>query len=469
MCGCEGASSDACPSGSSSYARTGGDGVVEAWCKTDAGVANGPYTKRASAGGPLLAEGGFAEGDADGAWTEWTKVVDTSTHYVKTLEAHYSHGLPNGLFRTFALPSGKLASESSFKGGVACGLWQEFDELGAVTSQMQLAECSKVASIDAPPVLPTDPLLGAPKTTDFGWSGKSCPGGAKPSTSTADLLERFCVVGGVREGDYGRFIVSPTGERKVDAGQYAAGKRTGAWRSWYANGVLSATGSFVGDLRSGEWRHYYADGWLADRTAYTDGLRDGVASTYHDGGVLGAETTWKKGALDGPAKTWKSNGELDSVGAYAGNLRQGKWAYYGHNLGALVRTEGMVEAGYAQGIWKGTYDASGNKEAESIYSDNEINGVYLQWHENGQEASSGRYVANLRNGPWLFHHDNGQLWISANYLFGELFGDFEEFYPDGKPKTKGTFNAWATWTFWDENGVVTSCNAPSASVYMECP
>ena len=178
--------------------------------------------------------------------------------------------------------------------------------------------------------------------------------------------------------------------------------------------------------------------------------------------------TWSHGALAGVAKSWKANGEPDYVGTYVANVRHGLWTYYGHDLGPLIRIEGMVVEGYNQGPWKGTYEASGNKESELVYSYNEINGPFVQWHDNGQEAAAGLYVSNLRHGAWLFHYDNGQVWVSAHYYYGQLDGEYEEYYPDGKPKAKGSFGATSTWMFWDENGMLTSCG-PVGWAYMVCP
>ncbi len=463
--GC-GGSAGSCPSGTSGFQLVGSDATVEEWCKNAAGVADGPYTKRDSPGGPLLRQGAFADGDADGAWTEWTKVDDgTSTRFVKTLEASYDRGLPDGTFRAYFSPSGALKSESTYKGGVACGTWKELDESGAVVAQPMYTPCDKLMNVDdGPPTLPSDPLLGAPPTSDFGWDGKACSGGSTLQSAPADARERFCLKDGLRDGDFGRFIAARTGERKVDEGHYAAGLRTGAWRSWHANTVLAATGSFVDDLRSGEWKRYYADGWLAEQTPYDKGLRHGVVRSYHAGGVLGGEDTFNHGALDGVSKHYTADGEPEWVGTYANNSREGKWTYYGHDLGPLTRREGMVVFGANQGAWVGTYDQSGHKEAEMTYVYNQLYGPFTQWYDNGQEAASGAYLLGERNGVWLFHHDNGQLSIQVTYLMGQPTGAYEAYYPDGKPKAKGTFGG--SWTSWDLSGSPTTCNAPLGLV---CP
>ena len=82
--------------------------------------------------------------------------------------------------------------------------------------------------------------------------------------------------------------------------------------------------------------------------------------------------------------------------------------------------------------WK-WFHSNGNPFFEATIIDDQLQGRYRIWYENGQLAEELIFIDRLENGPSTFFHPNGQLAMSGEYERGMMTGDWLFSAPDGSP------------------------------------
>jgi antitoxin component YwqK of YwqJK toxin-antitoxin module len=87
-------------------------------------------------------------------------------------------------------------------------------------------------------------------------------------------------------------------------------------------------------------------------------------------------------------------------------------------------------------------------------------GEYVEYHPSGGIKIIGIYNDNLeREGLWISYYEDGTKWSEAYYSKGMREGHSLTFYPNGNIRYMGEYRddkKTGTWTFYDENGKVTS-------------
>lgn len=73
--------------------------------------------------------------------------------------------------------------------------------------------------------------------------------------------------------------------------------------------------------------------------------------------------------------------------------------------------------------WK-WYHENGNPFFEAKILDDELQGAYRVWYENGQLAERLFFKDNLENGRAEFYHPNGQLAMTGNFEQGKMTGQW---------------------------------------------
>lgn len=124
------------------------------------------------------------------------------------------------------------------------------------------------------------------------------------------------------------------------------------------------------------------------------------------------------------------NGSLKSFGAYEHNIKKGLHLEFFAD-GSLKDSAFYVD-GHIKGEGYGWYK-NGNPEYKLTYDENG-NGVYTDWFDNGQPSSAGRYKNfSKKNGRWQFFHKNGKVSAVELYDMGEIKAS-QYFKDDGSPE-----------------------------------
>lgn len=180
----------------------------------------------------------------------------------------------------------------------------------------------------------------------------------------------------------------------------------------------------------GRWEETSPDGTHISGT-FRRGLRDGRWTTTTDDSVV--EEHWKSGVRHGPCTT---TGEAVVIGHFHEGKESGTWEYY-----------------FASGALQERIEfAGGSRE-----------GRYESFREDGSKAAIGEYRGGHRSGTWTWfddgrfekvqrnYHRSGKdehvAWYPGGQLGFRYFVDLnsdkvgleEGFYPDGKPKFRGSW------------------------------
>lgn len=117
-----------------------------------------------------------------------------------------------------------------------------------------------------------------------------------------------------------------------------------------------------------------------------------------------------------------------------------------------------------------TIVACGNKKViESTYDNGKPNVVHyyktskgekvLQkeeiFYENGNKKMAGAFSNEQRDGQWKAWYEDGTLWSEGDYKEGKRNGPGITYHPNGKKFIEGTYKddeKVGVWRIWDENG-----------------
>ncbi len=81
----------------------------------------------------------------------------------------------------------------------------------------------------------------------------------------------------------------------------------------------------------------------------------------------------------------------------------------------------------------------------------------IEFKENGKKYKKAIYsIDNLKFKTVTKYHSNGNIILIANYDNGIVTGEFQKFYTNGNPKSKGVYNKMkkeGIWKYFDESGI----------------
>lgn len=156
-------------------------------------------------------------------------------------------------------------------------------------------------------------------------------------------------------------------------GWYKNNIKQGIWKYWYPNGQLKDSGAFKNNYYVGEWKSWDDSGRLAEISHHPDSaIIQIVAESYttprqRKTAILAGDTTVAR--LEGVSIRYYPSGfSLDS-GAYAYNLKHGRWKYWYKN-GKLEST-GIYVRNRQEGEWE-YFREDGTRSTKEKYANNKV-------------------------------------------------------------------------------------------------
>ncbi len=207
-----------------------------------------------------------------------------------------------------------------------------------------------------------------------------------------------------------------------------------------------------------------------------DDPRDGEYRGYYPGtDQLKACGPRVDGISHGDWTYFHPNGQVSSTAHYVRGLREGKSV--GHYPDGTKQFEGQYKAGKQFGPWEYWYE-SGAWQQRYIYDDEgRKHGPYVWDHEDGSPRGRGAFWQDRRDGDWEWHTEKGRTirgykrgsnhgheagWLpdgtltySHHWHEGQRHGSWEDFYEDGSPKLRCTYEHGTLvgdHRTWDESG-----------------
>lgn len=134
----------------------------------------------------------------------------------------------------------------------------------------------------------------------------------------------------------------------------------------------------------------FINGKLSEKGEYKEGKQEGSRTLFYESGKVQVEEMYNNGRIISK-KTYFDNGELESEGQYDENITMsGEWKYYYQN---------------------------GKMKEKVNFNNNVEDGVFVEYHENGNLKTEGTYVPvtfgveveGLESGELKEYDENGQL------------------------------------------------------------
>ncbi|WP_345221843.1 TonB family protein [Hymenobacter koreensis] len=119
--------------------------------------------------------------------------------------------------------------------------------------------------------------------------------------------------------------------------------------------------------------------------------------------------------------------------------------------GFLTPDEPPTRAG--QFTW---YHPNGVKASQTYFRNDEVNGLFVAWYDDGKVRERGEYDNGQRNGRWLSVHRNGQKRSEGQYVGSRPLGDWRFYYDSGQLAAVESIERGlpTALTFYNENGAL---------------
>ncbi|MCF8218028.1 MAG: hypothetical protein K9J21_03480 [Bacteroidales bacterium] len=266
------------------------------------------------------------------------------------------------------------------------------------------------------------------------------------------------------------------------------GRKQGPWKTFYNNGNLKTSVTYLNGKKNGIYkkynkngglveikkykngkeitddeqvadyeikRNYYNNGQVKTKATYLNDKMDGVRREYDKEGNITKSYVMDQGRVEekggivdksglkqGKWEEYYESGQIKAKGKYKDGVKVGEWVYYFEN-GQIEQRGKYNENGKAEGLWRWYYPDGQLRKQE--YLDNGVpDGMYKEYTYEGELWAKGKYVDGNKEGPWLVSHrgykEVGKYQNDVrqgewkHYKNGELVyeGRFEDGLPDGR-------------------------------------
>ncbi|MCZ2100690.1 MAG: toxin-antitoxin system YwqK family antitoxin [Chitinophagales bacterium] len=150
-----------------------------------------------------------------------------------------------------------------------------------------------------------------------------------------------------------------------------------------------------------------------------------ITTNYPNGSLMEQYETSKDGQKDGAYKSYYDNGKIREEATYKAGEYIGTRTLYFEN-GGIDTEENYSSPGILGGPYK-TYYKEGGVHIVKNYQENVMTGTLIVYYPNGQIKEEVTMADNQENGPFQEYFQNGQLQWKGTYLNGDNeFGLLEE-------------------------------------------
>jgi len=136
------------------------------------------------------------------------------------------------------------------------------------------------------------------------------------------------------------------------------------------------------------------------------------------------------------AHSWKPNGEKCPDTTLSG----GSGALFVYFANESRASESHFSQGQLSGMKLSWHD-NGEKKQEAFYNEGKLHGGFVSWHRNGQKIAETFYADGLENGPYSLWTNDGQKYDEGSYAKGRRNGKRTIWAPDGVKERDETYLA----------------------------
>ncbi len=234
------------------------------------------------------------------------------------------------------------------------------------------------------------------------------------------------------------------------------GKPDGFWKNYYESGKIKSAGNRKNFQLDGIWKFYNEDSTLSSEISYQNDTKNGFTWTYNDG-ILAVKNYFVDNLKQGEGFEFYESGEIKTKVNYLDDLKDGEGFEYAK--------DGRIIA-----LLKYNKDLLAYRdEINRFNSDNEKQGKWIEFHENGINRLVGGYLEGKKNGIFKEYDKKGKLIAIYKYDNDELsehssdvdvLEERKSYHPNGRVKTITTYRDGKIQGFikeFDLNGKLINC------------
>ncbi len=272
------------------------------------------------------------------------------------------------------------------------------------------------------------------------------------------LKERTEFWNGLKSGEESRYFnnrqLSFTGKNKVIfAKDNYISVKEGEWKFYLQNGRMSARYTYKNGKKEGLCFEYFPDGGVRMEAVYkSDKIHGKAIYRSENGGVQSEFTVYEDTVIDGKRKVqvldgdrlqYHPNGKLKSKESYLMGVKTGVWETYQESGLLYSRVEYKDDCKTGKEQW---FDKEGQLTTEVSYivckKDSVLtgckHGIQRTW-KNGVLTSEATFVNDVEEGNRKYWSEKGVLISSYVVSDGVYAGPFEEYWKNGRLKSKGQY------------------------------
>jgi antitoxin component YwqK of YwqJK toxin-antitoxin module len=348
-------------------------------------------------------------------------------------------GKPDGYWKTYN-ENGKIKSEGNRKNFVLDSVWKFYNEQGKLAFEFNYKDGKKNGYKITYDTKENYPTLAEYYVSDVKQSNSFV------FTKDKKVKQTIPFVNGKQEGIGYEFsddstIVTITNykmgfvqrEEKINR-KDAEGLKQGMWKTFYPNSNVKTEITYSDDKMNGYLKEYAVNGSIINTTKYINGVLQtnapelaklDVRTDYYEGGIVKFTGTYKDGVAQGIHREFSPEGKVVAAKIYTDGVLMG---------------EGILDTiGLQQGMWK-EYHPNGELKSQGEYVNSKRVGAWKFFHPNGKVEQEGKYDRKGKpQGAWKWYYEDGSVLREENYRNGLQDGIMTEYGENGKVITKGEY------------------------------
>lgn len=424
-------------------------------------------------------EGKIKEGDMDGLWKSYN-----INGYLYS-EENYTAGKYNGK-TTFYHENGKIESETEYENGYASGYYKEYYKNGKLKREGAYLNDEKAGEWKA---YYSD---GNMQSVTFYKNGVQDQWQQYYSSNGKLEYEEFIELDYLKKrldydslGRISQESVLDKGTGTIDI-KYADGKTQwklnyknsmmqGDLLSYFPNGKVTATKTYVDDEPHGTVKYYYPSGQLKQEAAFINGYLHGTLTDYYEDGAVKTKYEYVYGDESGKTTFYYPNKQVQTEYMYKKGKLQGPTKYY-NELGELVlqkNFENNTLTNYQYTDKTGNltapidiknetaelkaYYKSGSPSMQYSVKNGMIEGKKTMYFSNNKVAEETDYISGEKEGKRTTFYPSGKMKSEESWKSNELYGPSITYYENGKIKSEKYYvnnKKFGTHKNYDETGKV---------------
>ncbi len=181
--------------------------------------------------------------------------------------------------------------------------------------------------------------------------------------------------------------------------------------------------------KQGEWGKDYSNGTPKYRGTFKDNKPVGEFLYYWPNGAKKSVLNYQDGGK-ATAVHYYPNGNKQSEGPYVNQQKDGDWTFYNED---------------------------GVMRARESYQKDKKHGITITYFTNGKKASEQHFKEGIQQGEEIRYFENGKVMAKDHYTAGERDGQFVIYNPDGSPSVRGAHSMGeetGKWEMYDSQGML---------------